>query len=543
MKDSMDEPATPSTLVSSRAALAALDITRHALAVLQEGQRSGCWVLAPGAPPAPDPLQGLYVESRSPGHHWARLWDGIRGRPEWFGAQTGDHGQPGANLAALKACVALCPTTALAPGSYLIDDVWWINTAHRLIEGVTNAIEDGVGTQIVQVRPDKDVIRIGGESAHALANLIFVRRIGAAWQGHLTPPAPGREIDAPKAFDIRFNLAGDFEYLFALDPIVGHYFYGNVNTKSRYYGCTRTTARGGSNDVLIGVWVRGTPAIWAGGNASLYLEKGNVTVVGGIRSALFQPTGILADGDFADLYVDGLETSSVAFPIRLNGKGSTYAGGHGDVHIRHVVCDQIIGDGITISNTNPLAKIHIDGGYIQLVQSATGFNKGLRLENGAGFLTVDNLQITGGDDNVNTMGVWVHAYPDVVLSETCIVESVAYPVIVEAGVGGRIACTIGDGVARRGAGTRPAVSLYGCAQMHVAPGLRGRAGAWVCGVMLHGTDNDRIAIDPTRIDARACLHGAKVAINDRAIARPGYYSPAGGPADAGEGIFVTGITT
>jgi hypothetical protein len=132
--------------------------------------------------------------------------------------------------------------------------------------------------------------------------------------------AHGQELAAPKAFNIQFNLAGDFEYLFACDPVIGHYFYGNVNTKSRYYGCTRMTAYGGANDALIGVWVRGTPRIWAGGNASLYLENGNVTVVGGIRSALANPTGVLADGDFADLYVDGLETSQVAFPVRLNGQ-------------------------------------------------------------------------------------------------------------------------------------------------------------------------------------------------------------------------------
>jgi hypothetical protein len=369
-----------------------------------------------------------------------------------------------------------------------------------------------------------------------------VRRIAARWKGRLTPPAHGQELAAPKAFNIQFNLAGDFEYLFACDPVIGHYFYGNVNTKSRYYGCTRMTAYGGANDALIGVWVRGTPRIWAGGNASLYLENGNVTVVGGIRSALANPTGVLADGDFADLYVDGLETSQVAFPVRLNGQGSTYAGGHGDVHIRRLVCDQIIGDGVTISNTNRLAKIHIDGGYIQLVQSATGFNKGLRLENGEGFLTVANMQITGGDDNVNTMGVWAHAFPNVVLSETCIIESVSYPVIVEACTGGRIACSIGDGVATAGAGTRPAISVYASARMHIAPDVRGARGAWSSGIMLHGSDNDAMSIDPTLVDRNACRDGCKTRINERPITRPGYYAPGGAPANPGEGIFVTGIT-
>lgn len=527
--------------VSSRADLAALDPALHRIAFLQEGERSGLWALHPGAPPASDPLQGLYVPARK-GSYWARVWDGLHGRPEWFGAIVEAPARATTNLAALTACVELCPTTLLAGDTYHIDDVWWIRTPHRIVQGVTNAIEDGIGTQIVQMDPAKDVIRIGGDKAAALVNLIFVRRIGAAWHTPPKAPAAGDEISAPKAFNIQFNLAGDFEYLFARDPLIGHYFYGNVNTKSRYYGCTRTSAHGGPNDFLRGVWVRGTPAIWAGGNASLYLENGNVTVVGAIRSQLVRPMGIYADGDFADLYIHGLETSQVAFPITLNGKGSTYAGGHGDVHIRNIVCDQIIGDGITLTNTNRLAKIHIEGGYIQLVQSNTGFNKAIRAENGSGFLTIANLQITGGGDNENTIGIWAHAYPDIVVGETCIVESVGYPVVFEATYGGRITCSIGDGVATKGAGTRPAISLYACSQMHVAPNVRGAKGAWAAGIMLFAQDNDAITIDPTRVDRAACIGGHKLVIDSKPIALPGYYTPAGASGAPGQGVFVTGIT-
>lgn len=147
-----------------------------------------------------------------------------------------------------------------------------------------------------------------------------------------------------------------------------------------------------------------------------------------IRSDLANPIGVLADGDFADLYVDGLETSQVAFPVRLNGQGSTYAGGHGDGHIRRLVSDQIIGD----------------GGYIQLV--------------------------------------------------------------------------------------------------HIAPDFRGTRGVWSCGIMIHGSDNDALSIDPTLVDRNACQDGCKTRIHERPITRPGYYTPDGAPANPGEGIFVTGIT-
>lgn len=80
-------------------------------------------------------------------------------------------------------------------------------------------------------------------------------------------------------------------------------------------------------------------------------------------------SSIYADADFADLYILGLETSNIAFPIVLDGAGGDYPGGHGDVRIHSLVVDQIIGDGMTIRNANPLVKIQIDDGYIHIVDS------------------------------------------------------------------------------------------------------------------------------------------------------------------------------
>ena len=91
----------------------------------------------------------------------------------------------------------------------------------------------------------------------------------------------------------------------------------------------------------------------ASSRANIYLNDGNVSTSADKRAAYYFPMGIYADADFADLYIQGLETSQIAFPIVLDGAGGDYAGGHGDVHIRGLVLDQIIGDGVTIRNANP----------------------------------------------------------------------------------------------------------------------------------------------------------------------------------------------
>ena len=97
-----------------------------AVAFVTEPGRAGAFVWRAGnfvAQVAADPLKGLHVPSSTTMPSigcWVREWDGAEGRPEWFGAVPDD---PAAdNRAALRACLALCPVTALAGRDYYVRD-------------------------------------------------------------------------------------------------------------------------------------------------------------------------------------------------------------------------------------------------------------------------------------------------------------------------------------------------------------------------------------------------------------------------------------
>ena len=525
--------------VASRTQLSALDGVVGQAALLTEPGRQGFFMLRDGASPAPDPLQGLTVPSHRGGRHWARMWDGTHGLPEWFGARSGDPAAAADNRPALEACVQLCPVTQLAAEAYYIADTFRINVSNRCVRGAVLSIEapfDG-GTRLLCTDPRKDVVRIGGSGPGSRPAIIRLEEVMAGWSTDLTPPPAGREGDAPCAFRVEHVLGAHLDRCFALDPLIGFRFNGIINTRCSTYGVTRMKSYRGGRDFLRGVWVQGRPRLFAGGNASLYLTDGNVTTSSGMRDKFFQPIGVYADADFADLYILGLETSQIAFPIVLDGAGGDFDGGHGDVHIRGLVLDQIIGDGVTIRNTNPYAKIHIDGGYIQMVDSNQR-NKGLWLENGGGYITVANLQILGEASSSTGIGIYLKDRPNVAISDTVVIDGLAFPVTVERGCQRlSLACAIGGGSLRnRG---HAAVTVDGASQSALRPKIQGLPGVWSAGVELLGSGHDRVSIDPTMVDPSAA--GRKVVINGKVAATSGHYTPSGDRGPEGIGISVTGI--
>jgi hypothetical protein len=528
---------------ASRQALGSLDAAVGQAALLTESGRQGFFVLREGGVPAGDPLQGLSVPSHRSGRHWARVWDGVIGQPEWFGAGANDPAAARANAAAIEACIALCPVTQLSAAAYHVTQTLRINVSNRVVRGTALSIEPPYdnGTRILCSDPRKDVIRVGGTGPGNRPAIIRIEDVTAAWSVDLTAPPAGRESDAPVAFRVEHVLAAHLERCFALNPLVGFRFNGIINSRLTNYGVTRFKSYGGGRDFLRGVWVQGRPRQFAGGNASLYLMDGNVTTSAEKRSAFFQPMGVFADADFADLYILGLETSQIAFPIYIDGAGGDFAGGHGDLHIRSLVLDQIIGDGVTIRNTNPYAKIHIDGGYIQIVDSRQR-NKGIWLENGGGYVTVANLQILGDGSGTTSIGVYLKNRPNVAISDTVMIDGMPFPVTVEKGCPRlSLDCAIGSGSLR--GMNHAAVTVDGASQSVLRPKIQdqGNRGAWSAGIELLGTAHDRVSIDPTMVDPAAVASGRKVVIGGRPVTAPGLYSGQGARAAEGTGVNVTGI--
>jgi hypothetical protein len=526
--------------IATRAQLAALDGEPGQAVLLTEPGRHGVFVLRDGAAPARDPLQGLSIPSQRGARHWARLWDGVTGLPEWFGARTGDVAAAAGNRAALEACVALCPVTQLAAATYHISDTFRVQASNRVVRGAVQSIEApwNKGSEILCGDRRRDVMLIGGNDPGSRPAIIRVEEVKAGWSVALEPPPPGRIEQAPVAFRVQHVLGAYLHRCFALDPLVGFLFTGTINSRCIGYGVTRLKHYGGV-DFLRALWVRGAPRYFAGGNASLYLADGLVAMAADIRAALTFPTGIYADADFADLYVDGLETSHVAFPIVLDGAGAGYSGGNGDVHLRKLVLDQLIGDGVTVRNTNPLAKIQIDGGYIQVVDSRHD-NKGLWFENGAGQITVSNLQITGEDSSSTSIGIYAKNQANVTIADSVIVENIAFPVRIEKGCPRlSLACSTNAGLLRsRG---HAAVTVDGASQSLLRPKVTGPAGVWTAGIELLGPAHDRVSIDPTMVDPASVAPGRKLVINGKPVRASGHHAPSGDRAPEGSGVMVTGI--
>lgn len=526
--------------VASRAALSAMTAEPGQAVLLTEQGRQGFFVLREGAAPARDPLQGLSVPAPQ-GRHWARLWDGTHGLPEWFGARSDDPAAAGTNKAAVEACIALCPVTQLAAGAYYMTDTLHIAVSNRTVQGAVMSLVPPAfetGSRIVCTDASKDVIRVGGAGPDAIAAVIRLIEITAIWSVDLVPPAEGRESYAPAGFRVEHVLTSNLERCFVLNPIIGFRFNNAIDTRVIDYGVGRFKLYGG-NDFFRGVYVQGKPRRFAGGNASLYLQDGNVTTSGELRAALHHPMGIYADADFADLYILGLETSQIAFPIVLDGTGSDNAGGHGDVHIRNLVLDQIIGDGVTVRNTNALTKVQIDGGYIQIVDSQQR-NKGLWFQDGGGAITVSNLQITGEDRSTTSIGIYLNNRPNVAIGDSVIVENIAFPVTVEKGCPRlSLACTVNGGTLRaRGHG---AVTVDGASQSLLRPKVTGAAGVWTAGIELLGSGHDRVNIDPTMVDPASVSAGRKVVINGKPVPASGHYAADGNHAPEGTGVAVSGI--
>lgn len=530
--------ANVSVIVDTIAQMAALPNKVPSMVVqLSTGGRAGLWVYRLGVSPLNDPLQGLIAPAVG-GGYFERVWDQMRGRPEWFGAITNsrDGSIPAQNLAAITQCFKLCQVTDLTPGDYYITGTLQLNTDYHRIKGNAPPWDArGKGARIIQTDLTKDVILIGSPTGGASG--MILEDIAVAWDGLLTPPAD--VFNAPRGFNFQKCVGGKFRGLAAIEPIVGFFAYGTVYCKWFDWNVKRHVAYPGPNaDRLLGFWVRGVPPEgqangYAGGNASVYLFRGNCTIGDGI--AIQAPVGIVADGDFADTYIDEFETVFVPFPIVFDGSAGTFAGGHGDVHIRNVVFDQGSGDGITIRGTNQLAKVQINGGYIQIRDNN---NAGVRIHDGAGFVTIENLQILSGT-NVSSRGVRIVNHGNVSIGESVIIESIAYPVEIT-GNSPRcsVTCHIGDGAANSN-GTRPAVLIQDTGQAYIAPDISGQAGAFSDGVKC--VSAARVHIDVTRIDAAAIVNRRQVSAGGNKVMEPGYHNLDASPTTTVfTGIYVSG---
>lgn len=369
---------------------------------LAEPGREGLFRCVPGSAPIPDPLHGLTVPLARGAYHFARIWDGVAGRPEWFGARINDGRADCAP--AIEACVALCPVTQLAQADYFIRRTLTIARPYRTLRGTARyARNEGQGSRIILHGSapgihDADVLLVGSAqkppgshddfpTAIHIADLTLIRDGASA-------PHPSGELSRyPAGLRAGYLVHCTFARLSSLESSVGYYFGGTVYTKVDDCLAQRTAPglRTGP-DLAAGFFLDGAPDIGlAGGNASIYLDR---CLSVGQHAAHVRPAGLVAEGAFVDSFIDRFESARVDTGMRFSARGALGATQTVDLHVRNSVLDGCGATGIEIDLAGTqTASIELADPYIYA--SGGGGSVGISVSNGGGLVTVTGGQVHG----------------------------------------------------------------------------------------------------------------------------------------------------
>lgn len=515
------------TTVTTRAALAALDPATNPTIFLREGGRSGIFAWQAGdasAQVSNDPLQGLYIaRSSNPSGSagaWVRKWDGINGIPEWWGAQTNNSGTN--CLPALQACVTFCPQTNLAKADYWIDDSWTISQSYRKIVGQgCNSYSTGEGTRIILQDSTKDVMVIGVTPSSISDPSTYLRQIHVQdlqlqFSTPVTPPSAGNDYTGPAGLRTQYLYECEFRNVAGWECSIGFAIYGNVG--SRYLDCIAFRSSAGStpsNDIWRGFWLKGSPSVLAGGNASVHLTRCNASRGG--SPALVDPVGFKLDGAFVDSFLSWCETSQVPVGFHVSGTGASGAlSSNLDLHIVHPIIDQASNVGIHIEQVSPSALIEIDHPYVATTDSALA---GLFIHDGGGRIGITGGQIIGNGGT--TLGLYAVNQRGIAAQGLKLLN-MARPV----GIDNCINCRIDPEIYNPDTTASPyqaAVRLSNSSRMIIRPSIAGKANAFPQGINLAGAGNSYVEIDPTLAEPSSISGGAsnKVQINGVSITATG----------------------
>lgn len=506
------------------------------VAFVQDSGCEGHFICRAGTAPS-DPQQGIYIPSSTSNFYWERIWDGVHGRPEWFGAVTGNSAIN--NRTAFGACLALCPVMVLSSKDYWISGLWKINQPYRVIRAGAfgDGYNTGTGARILSTNTSEGVVQIGPDSAPGsmssyLRNVV-IQNVTFGHGSSLTAPGVGSESNAVKTVRLQYVLNCRLDRVSAWEPLIGFSFYGAVRSFAIDCKVLRTSAHGGTGDFCRAFWPVGSPAIAAGGNPSLFI----VDCAAEFSNALsITKQGVYADGEFADLFIDRFETSAATNGIAINGSGS---GNYGrvDLHIRDAVLDQCSGAAIDVQGLNAAAIVTINGGYFQAKSTATAV---IWLRGGNGRVSVGGgAQLLSGETG-SAIGLYVNGQPNVSVDNTVSIIDCPTPFTVDgSSSNGQFAAFINNPIV--GDGTRYAVSLSGQSRWRLSPTIEGKNNAFAQAVFLIGSSNTDVVLDATCVRA-GVTSGNKILINSSAITSPGYYTSSGSSGTSGQGIQVTGIT-
>lgn len=478
---------------------------------------------------ANDALQGLYVKSDiiAPAEGcWVRLWDGITGRPEWFGAKSNDAGID--CLRSIQASLDLCAATQLGSGDYFVSGTLTITKNGSALLGAAHTQTDQNNndahcTRIICTSATATIIRIGSSALtdprHSNGDLTeAVVLQGFTVDRSVNPFTPASGLLGCVGIDVRWCVNCHFERVFSLNSCLGWTFYGTVQHYQRF--CSALREKKGSNpanDPFIGFYVNQVYAgsgssPYNGANASLRLFycRCFATTEDGTPSLTYS-AGVYFAGGWVDTDVIGFETGS-GIQYGVYGQADGYGAASylaenlkingGNFDPGSIAC-------IWLQDAGSRSAVIISDNYFATTGTAVHLQDfhGTVVITGNQFIT-SKLAWTGvsavntaqlrSENNIFTGYQVAHDHTS--LSNFTIRD------------------TINNSY---GVSPSPAINLNGCSRGSVDCIINGAPSAYTVGVNLNGSANTYIQVNCTTLNSAAIVRGHKLVYNGKPIAAAG----------------------
>jgi hypothetical protein len=487
------------------------------------GQRAGFFLCVQGTLPSGDPLQGLYFPSSTTGYYWSRIWNGVEGQAEWFGAKTGDSSTDYAP--AINAAIAWCPTLKLRAGDYYTNTrILVTRNGQRIIGAGMTQTDEGTNANatrilcqsatatIMQVGVDGNSLPATLTEAVQLADFTVQRTVGP------TIPASGFAGGAV-GIAVRWAVNCHFDRVFSLESAKGWEFYGTVEMYTTKCSALRSLAgTTPANDFHIGYYLDySAPLGTNGGNASLYFDKCRAFPYKS-PATLAYSSGIRSDGGFVDLYIDKFEMGAgMQYGIHLI--GDAYSGGISykteDLMITNCVLDPGSIANIRVERGDISTQSVISNNYCAPGASGTAIS----LFQLGGTINVSHNQIIGG----GFYGTGISANQVNGLVSSCnLMTRILNPIVLNSVTAFTINNDRIHGLEASGTALG-AVVCTNCTQGVIEPIVDGPSGCYGSGIYLTGTGNSRIEARVTNLQYSAFVGGAaqKLLNNNVQITSPG----------------------
>jgi|GEM_PF-6597545 len=380
---------------ATRALLKAQGMVSGAQAYLNEGLRAGEFVFNTAnlsAQVTLDTREGIYIAPAAAptgaSGAWVRVWDGIMGAPEWFGADRNNGGTD--SRAALQACIDVTNSMKLAATGYYIAG-GLVGKAGTVIEG-----QGPLQSAIFVSHATDHCLRVRGVSGVSyvetprFVNFALVRTVAAA-----NPALEANDITQGHGIHLFMVSNPIVDNVYTYNNLVEIYCSNILTLMLRYIRSIRSIG-GGAGDRWYGLYIDGVTGggTFGGPSPNPSAHVSYMNMVGNL--SIGRCFNYYVRGQNQDLWVDFFEAAEGHKQLFVDAAGAN----SGDTRFTNAVLDGYQTNGAHFLNVPQGASIELTG-WIAPRAGATG--DALRIENSHGITA--NIK---GDCTQNTARRMLH---------------------------------------------------------------------------------------------------------------------------------------